>query len=602
MLVGIQEIYNKKKEIFCFEEQNNENKEIFIEDLTQKDTEKKEFQSCEKTENKDGTKTKFILKTFSAEENLEEDTTEQEIIAQEKKRKAENEKRDASLARWLARLRLERKRLLQGKTEIQKKEESIEIRERKQNQNINLRTSLTSERIALLDEIGMVWDAPDFIWEQHFAVAEEYYKKYGSLDVPTYYVNADGIRLGKWIAKQRKQSNLTKEQVFRLSTIGMIWKKKHYATWEKSYAAACRYYKKYGNLDVPTNYITEDGIRLGRWVRRQRETYRETTQKCKKDSNKFFPTKIDIKTNYPLKNQGSFEIAKDREKKWTQNIIQNQKQKDSLSEISVVRIKKLEQIGMIWEQDNSWERRYQLAEKYYKAYGNLKIPADYVVEGVWLGRWIWEQKARLEISKNLDFERLPQKENKEKILKSKNQNLTRKARKPLTLLQREKLSAIGLYLEVSQTERSWQQQYTEAEKFYQKHGNLSIPKQYVGTSGKNLGVWIQHQREGKRRGRLAEWQVAMMERIGMIWEFDDPWEIGYQHAQNYFAEKGDLAVPNTYICSDGYRLGKWISNQRCAYHGVARKGLEQDKVRKLEEIGMSWKAKPGRVKKSFYTK
>ena len=50
----------------------------------------------------------------------------------------------------------------------------------------------------------MVWDAPDFIWEQHFAAAEEYYKKYGSLDVPTYYVNADGIRLGKWVAKQRK--------------------------------------------------------------------------------------------------------------------------------------------------------------------------------------------------------------------------------------------------------------------------------------------------------------------------------------------------------------------------------------------------------------
>ena len=159
--------------------------------------------------------------------------------------------------------------------------------------------------------------------------------------------------------------------------------------------------------------------------------------------------------------------------------------------------------------------------------------------------------------------------------------MTKKVRKPLTLLQKEKLSAIGLHFKASQAEQSWQQQYTEAEKFYQKHGNLSIPKRYVGTNGKNLGVWLQHQREGKRRGRLAKWQITMMERIGMIWEFDDPWEIGYQHAKNYFSEEGDLAVPNTYVCRDGYRLGKLVFNHRFAFHGVARKGVEKNKGRKM---------------------
>ena len=538
LLVGIQEIYNKKKE------QDNENKESFIEDLTQKDTEKKEFQSCEKTENKDDTKTKFILKTFSTEQNLEEET-EQEIIAQEKKRKAENEKRDASLARWLARLRLERKRLLQEKTEIQKKKQfnqkkkSVEIKKEKQNQRI----SLTPERIAMLNKIGMVWDAPNYLWEQYFAAAEKYDKEYGNLDVPAYYVDADGIRLGRWITKQRRyykekrsfertkqeecrKEYLTEEQEKRLTEIGMIWEQKHHATWEKSYAAACRYYNEHGNLDMPASYITEDGFRLGRWVRRQRETYREEAKKC------------------------------------------------FLSGISAVRIKKLEQIGMIWETKSSWERRYQLAETYYKKYGNLQVPADYVVEGVWLGRWVWEQKARLGIQ----------------------EKLTRKVTKPLTLLQKEKLSAIGLNWNVSQTEQSWQQQYTEAEKFYQKYGNLSIPKRYVGANGKNLGVWLSHQREGKRKGSLAEWQVAMMERIGMVWEFDDPWETGYKHAKEYFKEYGNLEVPYAYSCKDNYRLGKWISNQRCAYKGNARKGLTIQQVQKLEALDMVWSAKQGRVK------
>ena len=401
LLVGIQEIYNKKKE------QDNENKESFIEDLTQKDTEKKEFQSCEKTENKDDTKTKFILKTFSTEQNLEEETTEQEIIAQEKKRKAENKKRDASLARWLARLRLERKRLLQEKTELQKKEESIEIRE--QNQNINLGTSLTSERIALLDEIGMVWDAPDFIWEQHFAAAEEYYKKYGSLDVPTYYVNADGIRLGKWVAKQRKlyqekrnfldtslnsndftknkallESELTKEraknnccltkrQKERLTALGMNWEGRRNTTWEKSYAAACKYYKEYNDLEVPAAYITADGFRLGRWIRQQREKYQKTAVTLQKENDK---------KDY-FAESGSL------------NITQKSGTEKEISLKNIKRIQCLEQIGMVWE-NNSWERRFELAREYYKKHGNLDMPADYVVEGVWLGRWLREQKQKLE--------------------------------------------------------------------------------------------------------------------------------------------------------------------------------------------------------------
>ncbi|MDE7210363.1 MAG: helicase associated domain-containing protein, partial [Lachnospiraceae bacterium] len=65
-------------------------------------------------------------------------------------------------------------------------------------------------------------------------------------------------------------------------------------------------------------------------------------------------------------------------------------------------------------------------------------------------------------------------------------------------------------------------------------------------------------------------------------------------ARKYFQEMGHLAVPNNYVCADGYRLGKWISNQRCAYRGALGRGLEAEQIRQLEEIGMVWSAKPGR--------
>ena len=86
----------------------------------------------------------------------------------------------ASLSRWLAKLRME-----------QNNTETVANR------------FLTPERVAALDALGMVWDTPDILWEQHYNAAEQYYKEHNNLDIPKYYVNEDGIRLGCWIAKQR---------------------------------------------------------------------------------------------------------------------------------------------------------------------------------------------------------------------------------------------------------------------------------------------------------------------------------------------------------------------------------------------------------------
>ena len=97
---------------------------------------------------------------------------------------------------------------------------------------------------------------------------------------------------------------------------------------------------------------------------------------------------------------------------------------------------------------------------------------------------------------------------------------------------------------------------------------------------------------------LAGWQVTMLDGIGMVWEFSDAWENGYAHAEEYFKQMGDLKVPNAYVCPDGYRLGKWISNQRYAYRAVAHRGLTEEQICQLEENGMIWSAKQGRSRKN----
>lgn len=205
---------------------------------------------------------------------------------------------------------------------------------------------MTPERIAALDAIGMVWDVPDYLWEQNYSAAVRFHRTNGNLDVPVDYVDADGVRLGAWlnaIRSSRKGNNrradLTADQISRLDSLGMNWDGKHNATWDIAYAAACEYRRANGDLNVPSSYMTESGIRLGRWIRSQRETYKTT--------------------------------------------------------LSDERKRKLDELGMIWQQEDPWNAKFRLVRQYYEVHGHTNMPADFVVEGVWLRRWLTEQKARL---------------------------------------------------------------------------------------------------------------------------------------------------------------------------------------------------------------
>ena len=47
---------------------------------------------------------------------------------------------------------------------------------------------------------------------------------------------------------------------------------------------------------------------------------------------------------------------------------------------------------MKWEKEDSWDIRYAYAEAYLKKHGDLNIPARYIEDGIWLGKWLYEQK------------------------------------------------------------------------------------------------------------------------------------------------------------------------------------------------------------------
>lgn len=398
-----------------------------------------------------------------------------------------------ALGRWICQMRVYRKNRIQG-------------------------NYLTDERIRALDALGMIWDVPDYLWENNFAEAMSYYRTYGNLDVPHRYTSPNGIKLGIWIRNVRGiraglvkgARALTDDQIGRLDSIGMLWEDKFTRLWNQSFCEAKAFFDSHGDLNVPATYITDSGFKLGDWIANQRE---------------------------------------------------------SAKRISSERREKLDSIGMLWEKPNSWEVRYALAKSYFNEHGNLDVPPDYVAEGVWLSKWLNEQRHII---------------------------LGNRKGKALTDAQLQRLTSIGFTVK-TKAEQLWDEYYEDAHSFYNEHGHLQVPAGCLCQNGKSLSRWIQVQRDYYKRNKLTEMQISKLTEIGMLWTLDDPWESGYEHAQKYYEQFSNLSVPSSYICDDGYRLGTWIANQRNdhnspkKYHSVSREQAER-----LEQIGMIWN--PAEVK------
>lgn len=211
--------------------------------------------------------------------------------------------------------------------------------------------SLNPERIHLLEKIGMIWTVSDYKWDEAVRELQKYHDKYGNLDIKARYVTEDGWALGKWVSNLRikvkkygLEQTLTEEQQSQLEALGMIWDKSK-ENWERYFEAAETYYRANGNLDVPVKYTTEDGIPLGRWLSNLRHQL----------------------------------LVRDRQ-----------------SALSDEQRKQLRSIGLQDESksEQQWNMKYDLARAYYEEHGNLNVPAAYAVDGVKLGRWIANIRAK----------------------------------------------------------------------------------------------------------------------------------------------------------------------------------------------------------------
>ena len=181
---------------------------------------------------------------------------------------------------------------------------NIKIGKWLQHQRTNYRNNtLPKERIALLNDISMIWDIDkennifseknkkeEKLWKEHYLLAKKYYNDFGNLLVPVRYKTKDDFNLGLWIYTQRqnyKKQKLSKEKIDLLNEIKMEWmidkqsidyKKnrkntKNDLTWGYKYDLAKQYFLENGNLLIPY-YYEIDNVKLGDWINQQRQNYR----------------------------------------------------------------------------------------------------------------------------------------------------------------------------------------------------------------------------------------------------------------------------------------------------------------------------------------
>lgn len=187
-------------------------------------------------------------------------------------------------------------------------------------------------------------DESSTTWDIMYAVAEKYYRSTGSLEASPKLVTEDGYALGAWLQYLRTQYKknkkfLTDEQFRMLNAIGMRWDNKYDLQWESSYEELCAYHRENGHINIPAAYTTDSGLNLGRWIRRQIESYKKG------------------------------HLRQDR-------------------------IERLEKLGIVWNPDGFWEERFRLAKAYSEEnHGIHSMPDDYTVNGIRLKKWLKEQKS-----------------------------------------------------------------------------------------------------------------------------------------------------------------------------------------------------------------
>ena len=348
------------------------------------------------------------------------------------------------------------------------------------------------------------------------------------------------------------------------------------AQWEQAFAAAKEAAVKGDINELPRGFTTEAGFGLGRWLELQRQiqagekpgrlTAEQAArleklgiawkQRMEQAWERGYAAAREYRGEYgnlmvPVRyrDKNGFALGE-----W---IVYN-RQRFLGNNLSTDRVERLEALGMVWDTvQDIWEQSYCAAVQYWLDHGTLEVPVKYTTpEGVALGVWLGSQRAAYKAG-------------------------------TIKPVQKAWLEALDVDW-TNRNDRKWQAAYDAAARYYQAHGDLNVPSEYIDPDGVLLGKWVSRQRYAwqnpdRSSARLTPERKALLDQLGMVWQKPDSWQHRYELAAAYKAAHGSLELPAQYRTEEGIWLGSWLSRQKQLFQ-KGDKSLSGERVKALKEL------------------
>ena len=354
--------------------------------------------------------------------------------------------------------------------------------------------TLTRDQLMRLDSLGFIWDPITEQWERGYEALCAFQKRVGHVRV--FYDHVEmGMHLGHWVSLRRNNKDkLTADQLERLDKLGFNWDPLNEA-WQDNMDALDAFYTREGHYNVLVDHI-ENGLKLGNFVRslRQGTSVRKPTADEKNRLtatgfswlpshrngwiSKYELLKIyyDAKGHTDLNTSNCNDIA-------LINWATFQRTKRKKGKLNAGQIEKLNAINFSWDLlGAAFEASFAALQKYYTREGNTDVPPNHMEDGINLGNWVQNKRAKM-------------------------------ARNTITKLEVEKLNILNFVWDNRAS--FWLKNFQILERYCIKHGGPKAPPINYMEDGVKHGIWFSNQR--RRANRLTAEQVKLIRSLGFDW-------------------------------------------------------------------------------------
>ena len=386
---------------------------------------------------------------------------------------------------------------------------------------------MTQERIDQLNSVGFEWGTANTGWEGHFQKLVQFKDLHGHCRVPQNY-SVDDVKLGKWVTKQRqhyqkylagKSSPMTQERIDALTKVGFHWGKSQVG-WEANFEKLVQFKESHGHCQVPSNYSV-DGVKLGTWVHRQRQRYRNNlTGRNSPMSQEQIDQLNSVGFNWSIAGirwEGHFEkLVQFKELHghcqvpsnysaddvnlgtWVHNQRQRYRQylAGKYSPMTQERIDQLNSVGFDWGTANTgWEGHFQKLVQFKESHGHCRVPYNHSVDDVKLGIWVMDQRQCYR-----------------KNLKGRNS--------PMSQERIDQLNSVGF--DWGAASIGWEGHFEKLVQFKESHGHCRVPRNH-SVDDVRLGMWVNNQRREYKNfmdgqySLMTEERIDALEYIGFEW-------------------------------------------------------------------------------------